>query len=69
MSKWTDAARDAIKGHTETTDIDDEGNPETALWHLLHSLIDYADQEGIDFKEVVENAMEEYAIQKANAQP
>jgi len=65
----TEAAQKAIDAHSEHLKINDGGDPWVAVWHLLDSLADYAEDHEQNIKEIFEDMMEERRIQNANAAP
>lgn len=66
MRYGTEAAAAAINLHTEQSKIDDEGNPEIALYHLLDSLSDYAEDHGVDLGAVLADVVEDRRVNTAN---
>jgi len=69
MTIRTDVAKAIIKTHSERLKIDDNGDPEIAVWHLLDTLQDYAVEQGLDIKAILEDVKEERRIFEANAGP
>ena len=65
MSIGVEAAEAAIRLHAEKLKIDDEGDAELGLWHLLDSLHDYAEAKGLDFGEVLRSVEEDRPIPAA----
>lgn len=56
------AAQKAIDTHTEALRIDADGN-NTAFWHLLASLIEYSDANGIDFDAELDSVRQHFQSQ------
>lgn len=53
LAKTVKAAQAAIDAHQDTLRLEDGNSPETGLWHLVWSLLDWCDAMNVDFDATV----------------
>lgn len=60
-TKITRAARFALEAHNTHLGLETDNGSRTDVWHLIASLLEYSDQENLDFDEILADVRGHFA--------